>query len=109
MSQPRERLNLPYRRTYERYSTNDTISLITGDGKKKQVFLQDLSVSGAGISGEFAFVENEMVTVNINSPLFLEQPVTRRARVAWCQASGIKSWDAGLDFGMEKIAFKLSP
>jgi hypothetical protein len=94
-----------YRRDYQRFVLNDSVSLITDEGREKRFLLKDLSARGAGIIGNFSLNLNESVKAIINAPLFFDRPISKAAKVVWCQKIDGDLWQGGLDFGLEeKIA-----
>ena len=91
-----------YRRDYQRYILNDSASLTTNEGIEKDFLLKDLSARGVGIVGNSPLNINEDVKVIINAPLFFDRPVSKAAKVVWCQKIDENLWQVGLDFGEEE-------
>jgi len=96
---------MPYRRKYERFILNDSASLVTKEGKEERLLLKDLSVVGAGVTGNSSLDINETVAVVIQAPFFSNKPIYKQARVAWCEKVDTNLWESGLDFGLDKINF----
>lgn len=94
---------MPYRRMYERFILNDSASVITKEGKEERLLLKDLSVGGAGVTGNASLDINEIVAVVIKAPFFFGKPIYKQARVAWCEKVDTNLWESGLDFGLDKI------
>jgi hypothetical protein len=38
----------------------------------------------------------------INAPLFFARPISKAAKVVWCQKIDEGLWQGGLDFGLEE-------
>lgn len=97
---------MPYRRSYERFILNDSVSLVTQEGIEKTLALKDLSARGAGILGDFPLDINQRVTLAMKSSFILDKPVAKQAKVVWCKKIDNNLWQAGLDFGLDnKINF----
>ncbi len=92
-----------YRRDYKRFMVDGTVALVKTEGQTVPLILKDLSVRGLSVSGDYPFQINEMVTVIIYVPLFLDTPTLKQARIAWCKKTDENSWEAGLDFGMDNL------
>jgi hypothetical protein len=91
---------LPYRRIYKRFICNDSAVLFTKDGTEERLILQDLSLGGAGVFGNYPLNINEGVTVAINAPFFFKRSFGKNARVAWSKQVDTNAWEAGLDFSL---------
>lgn len=92
---------LIYRRDYKRYILNDSIYLLTKEDRERHAILKDLSARGAGIIGDSPLEINEKVTAVISAPFFFDEPVRRRATIAWCKRIDKNLWQSGLDFGID--------
>lgn len=92
-----------HRRSYIRYIVNSKTSLVTKEGKEKNVLLQDLSTEGAAIIIDSPLEQGEKIEFVIHAPSILDKPVTRVAEVRWSQKIDGNMWRVGLNFGFNKV------
>jgi len=92
------------RRAYERYRLDGSATLVGEDGVEEPSILKDLSCRGAGIVTAQALKPNDKLNIVIHPSFLFGQPVTRQARVAWCNRIASGLWQGGLDFGEDKIS-----
>lgn len=94
-----------FRRDYNRFVINKDAVIITKEGERKKVILQDLSASGAAVTADRPFEKQEKVRINIDVPAFFDKPIDAEARVVWSKKLENNLWQVGLNFGMNKIRF----
>jgi len=87
------------KRTYSRYQLDGSATLIGENGIEESSILKDISCRGAGVVTSSALRPNEKLNIIIGVSYLFNQPVTRKARVAWCQRISSNLWQGGLDFG----------
>lgn len=91
------------RRFYQRFSMNESASLLLKDGAEERILLKNISSSGASIVMDRFPYQSERVTLLINAPALLDKPVTRNAEMVWCKKISNKAWQLGLDFGVNRV------
>lgn len=92
-----------HRRDYKRFTVSGSAILVMIEGDRLPLILKDLSIRGISVAGDYPFQINEIVTVIVSVPLFLDAPALKQARTVWCKKTGNTSWEAGLDFGMGSL------
>ncbi len=92
-----------YRRDYKRFIVNDSASLVTDNSIERPLILENLSVRGAAVVGDYPFRINEKVNVVIHAPFFFDSPALKEAKTVWCKKINERLWRAGLDFGMDNL------
>jgi len=92
-----------YRRDYERFIANDSVSLVTDNGIENPLILQDLSARGVCVLGDYPFKIEEKVNLTIYAPFFINSPALKEAKTVWCKRIADNLWQAGLDFGMDNL------
>ncbi len=94
------------RRAYGRYRLDDSATLVAENGTEEPSILKDISCRGAGVVTSQPLRLNDSLSIVINTSSLFNRPITRQARVAWCQQLASDLWQGGLDFGeANKISF----
>jgi hypothetical protein len=91
------------RRAYLRFPIESSAELDTFKTKGIVTILTDLSAGGAGLVANVPLETAEKVEVLIKSGFLFESALRKKARVAWCRDLGTGLWQAGLDFGIDKL------
>jgi len=94
------------RRAYSRYRLDGSATLVARNGTEEPSILRDISCRGVGVVTSQPLRLNDNLSIMINASSLFNQPITRQARVAWCQQLATNLWQGGLDFGeASKISF----
>jgi hypothetical protein len=95
-SQPR------YRRSYQRFRLDGSVTLVVNENKQGPSILKDLSPRGAGVITYHPLKENEKLAIIIDIPSLFNTTLHKESKVAWCKKIQSDLWQGGLDFGEDK-------
>jgi hypothetical protein len=91
------------RRACQRFPIQSSAELDTQKTKGIVTILIDISSGGAGLVANVPLETTEKVDVLIKSSFLFQSSLRKKARVAWCRELGMGMWQAGLDFGIDKL------
>ncbi|MCX5708137.1 MAG: PilZ domain-containing protein [Candidatus Omnitrophica bacterium] len=91
------------RRACQRFPIESSAELDTPKAKGIVTILTDVSAGGAGVVANVPLETMEKVEVLIKSCFLFESCLRKKARVVWCRDLGTGLWQAGLDFGIDKL------
>ena len=109
----------PHQRSHKRFRVDGAANLMVEKTLEKPVMIKDLSPRGVGTVADYPFKKNQKVTLTMVMP-FLDNPITKTAKVVWSKRIDNESWqrgkridnelwEAGLDFGFDNmLTFPLS-
>jgi hypothetical protein len=92
------------RRACQRFPIESSAEVDTLKAKGISTILLDVSAGGAGLVANVPLETMEKVEVLIKSCFLFKSSLRKKARVAWCRNLGSGLWQAGLDFGIDKLS-----